>query len=373
MVASLLVDRGHPLAEHRHHVVADPGPDHVDEAGDQRQPLALVMDLPQVGHVGDAGLAREVRDLPGRTPSSHSPVGPSASMSASRSSRSLNLPSDADFATSFSRSNPLRRVTGSTTYSLPSRSRATGPTRPANRLVDGGVYLGPDRRGHRVQRGVPGQLAPRPHQLLERDVDQVSRVVLGLRRLPDSPLGNLPHPDRVVGDLHPRADEFPVPFSGSLRRRRTPPPGPAPGSRARAGPPPTARHPTWGNNPAAGTTSAAPRAPAGAPGLGPASRPHSVSASVGVKASASSRPGTTRPNRGYAVRSTEVMANPRESRQLDDAQHNEPHLTYAARFCRIPAGQAGGGQGAPSPRREPCQDRQGPRRQPRLDLPAPAR
>src|SRR5208282_3728345 len=34
-------------------------------------------------------------------------------------------------------------------------------------------------------------------------------------------------------------------------------------------------------------------------------------------------------------------------------------------------GQAGGGQGAPGPRREPRQDRQRPWRQPRLDLPAP--
>jgi hypothetical protein len=66
VVAALLVDRGHPLAEHRHHVIADPGPHHVDQAGDQRQPLALVLDLPQVGQVGDAGLAREVRDLPRR-------------------------------------------------------------------------------------------------------------------------------------------------------------------------------------------------------------------------------------------------------------------------------------------------------------------
>jgi hypothetical protein len=31
------------------------------------------------------------------------------------------------------------------------------------------------------------------------------------------------------------------------------------------------------------------------------------------------------------------MPNPRESRQLDNAQHNDPHLTCAARFWRIPA------------------------------------
>lgn len=64
----------------------------------------------------------------------------------------------------------------------------------------------------------------------------------------------------------------------------------------------------------------------------------SAPASVGVNESASSRPDTTRPNRGYAVRSTEVIPNPRESRQLEDNdQLNERHLTCAARFCRIPA------------------------------------
>ncbi|MBB5782303.1 hypothetical protein [Nonomuraea jabiensis] len=40
------------------------------------------------------------------------------------------------------------------------------------------------------------QLAPGPHQLLQRHVDQVRRVVLGLGRLPDRLLGDLPYLSR---------------------------------------------------------------------------------------------------------------------------------------------------------------------------------
>ncbi|MER7504247.1 LLM class flavin-dependent oxidoreductase [Nonomuraea pusilla] len=52
-LASLLVDRGHPLAEHRHHVIANTGPDCVHKGHDQRQPLVPVGDLLHVGDVGD--------------------------------------------------------------------------------------------------------------------------------------------------------------------------------------------------------------------------------------------------------------------------------------------------------------------------------
>ena len=176
------------------------------------------MDLPQVGHVGDAGLAREVRDLPWRDAVQPLPgrpervdvgqqVEPEPELAERRRLRHVLQPVEP--------AAPRDRVHVQPAQPQPRR----GADPPGNCLVEGAVYLSPDRRGHRVQRGVPGQLAPRPHQLLQRDVDQVGRVVLGLGRLPDGPLGNLPHPGRIVGDLHPGPDELPVPFSGSLRRR----------------------------------------------------------------------------------------------------------------------------------------------------------
>ncbi|MFG6200710.1 hypothetical protein [Nonomuraea sp. JJY05] len=66
LVAAPLVDRGHPLAEHRHHVVADPGPHRVQEANDQSEPLVLIQYLAQAGDVGYSRFAREMRDLPRR-------------------------------------------------------------------------------------------------------------------------------------------------------------------------------------------------------------------------------------------------------------------------------------------------------------------
>ncbi|WP_201762172.1 MULTISPECIES: hypothetical protein [unclassified Nonomuraea] len=69
--------------------------------------------------------------FPAGTPCSHAPVGPIASRSASSAKRCLNLPSDAALATSFNRSNSLRRLTGSTTSSRASRALAVRCSRPA--------------------------------------------------------------------------------------------------------------------------------------------------------------------------------------------------------------------------------------------------
>ncbi|MEV4000666.1 hypothetical protein [Actinomadura sp. NPDC049753] len=69
--------------------------------------------------------------FPAGTSCSHTPVGPIASRSASSAKRCLNLPSDAASATSFSRSNSLRRLTGSTTSSRASRALADRSSRPA--------------------------------------------------------------------------------------------------------------------------------------------------------------------------------------------------------------------------------------------------
>ncbi|MET8047365.1 hypothetical protein ABZU75_07145 [Streptosporangium sp. NPDC005286] len=63
LVAALAVNRRDPLAEHRHHVVPDPGPRRVQQAHDQHEPLVLVQHLAQIGDIGHARLAREVRDL----------------------------------------------------------------------------------------------------------------------------------------------------------------------------------------------------------------------------------------------------------------------------------------------------------------------
>ena len=65
-------------------------------------------------------------------------------------------------------------------------------------------------------------------------------------------------------------------------------------------------------------------------------RAQSASRSDGVNASASSRPDTTRGNRGYAVRSTDVTRNSRDRNQPDAANLND-QASAAARFCRIPA------------------------------------
>ena len=65
-------------------------------------------------------------------------------------------------------------------------------------------------------------------------------------------------------------------------------------------------------------------------------RAQSTSPSDGVNASASSRPDTTRGNRGYAVRSTDVTRNSRDRNQPDAANLND-QASAAARFCRIPA------------------------------------
>lgn len=216
VVAALLVDRGHPLAEHRHHVVADPGPDDVDEAGDQRQPLVLIKDLPQVGDVGDPCFPGEVRDL-----SRRDALQPR-----------LGRPDGVDIGQQFepllelAERRRLRHVLQPVKLAAPGhRVRQQEPGQPGtgghvdpggDRLVEGGVHLGADRGGHRVQRRVPGQLAPRPDQLLQRHVDQVRRVVLGLDRLADGLLSDLPHPGRIVGDLHPGPDELPVPLGRPL-------------------------------------------------------------------------------------------------------------------------------------------------------------
>ena len=189
------------------------------KADDQRQPLALVLDLPQVGHVGDAGLAGEVRDLPGRDAVQPFPGRPERVDVCQQVEPEPELAERRRLRHVFQPVEPAATRDGVHHVQLAQPQPRHGTDPPGNRLVEGGVHLGPDRGGHRVQRGVPGQLAPRPHQLLQRDVDQVGRVVLGLRRLPDGLLGNLPHTGRIVGDLHPGPDELPVPLPGPLYRR----------------------------------------------------------------------------------------------------------------------------------------------------------
>ena len=64
--------------------------------------------------------------FPGGTPSSHAPVGPSASRSARCASRNLNFPIVAAFAGAFNRSNSLRLFDGSTHSTSVSRARWAG-------------------------------------------------------------------------------------------------------------------------------------------------------------------------------------------------------------------------------------------------------
>lgn len=68
LVAALLVDRRDPLAEHRHHVVAHPGPHRMQQTDDQREALVLIGHLAQIRDIGHPRLTREMRDLPGRDP-----------------------------------------------------------------------------------------------------------------------------------------------------------------------------------------------------------------------------------------------------------------------------------------------------------------
>jgi hypothetical protein len=218
VVTALLVDHGHPLAEHRHHVVADPGPDSVDEAHDQRQPLILIKDLPQVGDIGDPCFPGEVRDLPRRD---------ALQPRLGRPER-VDVGQQLQPLLELAQRRRLRHVLRPVELAAPrDRVRQQEPGQPGpagyvdpggGRLEEGGVHLGTDRGGHRVQRRVPGQLAPRPDRLLQCDVDQVGRVVLGLDCLADGLLGDLPDPGPVVGDLHPGPDELPVPLGRPVRR-----------------------------------------------------------------------------------------------------------------------------------------------------------
>jgi hypothetical protein len=76
------------------------------------------------------------------------------------------------------------------------------------------VHLGADFGRHRTERGVTGKLTPSADQFLQRHVDQVGRVVLGLHGPPDRILSDLPDTRRVVNDAQPGPDKLTMPLGG---------------------------------------------------------------------------------------------------------------------------------------------------------------
>jgi hypothetical protein len=206
---ALLVDGGHALAEHAHHLIAGLDALLVQQADQQHDPLGV----PAFAHVVDAchlRLPGEVRDLARRhavKPHLGRPqrvqlqqVGQALLELAQRGRLGRGL--DAVEITA-----PGSRVD----QQKPVQPGASGPTGAGrDHRVEPAVDLGADRRGHRVQRGVAGQLAPRPHQLFQRNVDQIGRVVLGLHRLADRFLGHRPDLRRLVRHAQVLADELPV-------------------------------------------------------------------------------------------------------------------------------------------------------------------
>lgn len=88
-----------------------------------------------------------------------------------------------------------------------------------DRAEHAAVHLGADRGGQRVQRGVAGQLAALPHQLVQRHIDQVRRVILGLRRCANRGLGYLAYSCGLVLHVQPVPDELPMSLPGAHRVR----------------------------------------------------------------------------------------------------------------------------------------------------------
>ncbi len=219
----------------------------------------------------------------------------------------------------------------------PGLRRRVQPSR--DRLAEPVVHLGADRRGHHVQGGVPRQLTPGPDQFFQRHVDQIRRIVLGLHRLADRVLSDLPDPGAVVGDLHPLADELPMPLG---RPGRCPLQLHVP-----AQPQGLAHMPHHHRRHVLDLREIAQPLVGLQPHhqrqqvllilrLGP--RPLHLSIRRSKRLSQlPPRHGPARPKRGYAVRSTEVTPNPRRRRQQDDDHPNDdpqprgPFLAYSGR------------------------------------------
>ena len=115
-------------------------------------------------------------------PSSHTPVSPSESTHRRCSTCSRNPDHDAFPAGCFKRLNGLFTA-GPTTSSRFSRPHAVGQRDPADDHVEHArVHLATDPRRDLVKRRERRQLQRRLDEHLQRDVDQIRRVVLDLRR-----------------------------------------------------------------------------------------------------------------------------------------------------------------------------------------------
>ncbi len=199
---ALLVDDRHALAEHLGHLVPSGGAQHVDEAGQQREPL-LLADLDEIRDVGDPRLASEVRDLARRNPLQPCAGRPERVQVGKVRQAGLEL---AD------RRGPRRVLepvepaapTGRVHHQQLGQPRVLPRSDPPSDCGEHvPVHLSADLGRHSVQRGISGQLPTRFQQLLQRHVDQVGRVVLRGRCRSDRRLSDAAHIRRVV--LHPQA------------------------------------------------------------------------------------------------------------------------------------------------------------------------
>jgi hypothetical protein len=154
LLAGLLVDNRHALAEHGHHVIPRRRAADVDQAGDQRQPL-VIADLAQIRQIGHPRFTSEMGDLARRnTLQPHLGAAqvveflqvrePGLELAQCRGPRWILEPVEP--------AAPRGRVH----HQQPLLQ--TGPIGQAQPVGDHrekpGVDLGTDRRGHRIQRAV---------------------------------------------------------------------------------------------------------------------------------------------------------------------------------------------------------------------------
>jgi len=200
---ALLVQSSDALAEHRDHVVPRHGAALVHQTDQQCQPLVVACDLAHIRRVGHPRLAGEVRDL-ARRDALQPHLGRLQRVQRRQVRQALLELADrrglrrglqpVELAA------PCRRVD----QQQPFQPCSLRPARSGRDHAEhAAVYLGADGGGHRVQRGVAGQLAALPHQLVQRHVDQIGRVVLGLHRLANRGIGYLPYPCGEIPSVPP--------------------------------------------------------------------------------------------------------------------------------------------------------------------------
>ena len=207
---------GHPAAEHLRNVVAGPGLRGEHHRRQQRRLLraAVVAQHRRVGHLGLPGEVGQLRRGDPRYPGRGitDPVDPpqvielEAEVRPRRPRRGLLQ--------------PVEVTLGRRPRHLQQRLQPPDPGRadpPGDPREDLRVDLAPDRGGHLIQRGEPGQLKAALDQPLQRDIDQIRGVVLPGRGFPDRLRGHLARPRRIPDHPEPLTHQVPMPLGGTRR------------------------------------------------------------------------------------------------------------------------------------------------------------